>query len=342
VEYGFLFDKARNLLAIGYNATERRRDASYYDLLASEARLCSFVAIAQGQLPQENWFALGRLLTTAGGEPILLSWSGSMFEYLMPLLVMPTYENTLLDQTCKAAVERQIAYGNKHGVPWGISESGYNTIDAHLNYQYRAFGVPGLGLKRGLAEDLVITPYASALAQMVAPEEACVNLQRLAAAGFEGRYGFYEAIDYTPSRVPRGQSAAVVRSFMAHHQGMSFLSLAYLLLDRPMQKRFESDPAFQATTLLLQERIPKATAFHSHTADPSGFRATSSASDAPVRVYSSPNTPFPEVQLLSNGRYHVMVTNAGVATAAGKISRSPAGARTLLAITGAHSVMSAM
>jgi hypothetical protein len=189
VEYDFLYDKARNLLAIGYNVTERRRDASYYDLLASEARLCSFVAIAQGQIPQENWFALGRLLTTAGGEPILLSWSGSMFEYLMPLLVMPTYENTLLDQTSKAAVERQIAYGRKHGVPWGISESGYNTIDAHLNYQYRAFGVPGLGLKRGLAEDLVIAPYATALALMVAPEEACLNLQRLADAGFEGKYG---------------------------------------------------------------------------------------------------------------------------------------------------------
>ena len=151
-------------------SSERRRDASYYDLLASEARLCSFVAIAQGQLPQESWFALGRLLTTAGGEPTLLSWSGSMFEYLMPLLVMPTYENTLLDQTCKAAVERQIEYGKKRGVPWGISESGYNTIDVHLNYQYRAFGVPGLGLKRGLAEDLVIAPYASALALMVAPE----------------------------------------------------------------------------------------------------------------------------------------------------------------------------
>ncbi len=177
-----------------------------------------------------------------GGEPILLSWSGSMFEYLMPLLVMPTYENTLLDQTCRAAVGRQIEYGKSRGVPWGISESGYNTIDAHLNYQYRAFGVPGLGFKRGLAEDLVIAPYASALALMVAPEEACLNLQRLAAGGFEGRYGFYEAIDYTPSRVPRGQSSAVVRSFMAHHQGMSLLSLAYLLLDRPMQKRFESDP----------------------------------------------------------------------------------------------------
>ncbi len=183
MEYDFLFDKTRHLLAIGYNVGERRRDASYYDLLASEARLCSFVAIAQGQLPQESWFALGRLLTTAGGEPILLSWSGSMFEYLMPLLVMPTYENTLLDQTCKAAVARQIEYGRKRGVPWGMSESGYNMIDVHLNYQYRAFGVPGLGLKRGLAEDLVVAPYASALALMVAPEEACLNLQRLAAEG---------------------------------------------------------------------------------------------------------------------------------------------------------------
>ena len=311
MEYDFLYDKARHLLAIGYNVGERRRDSSYYDLLASEARLCSFVAIAQGQLPQESWFALGRLLTNAGGEPILLSWGGSMFEYLMPLLVMPTYENTLLDETYKAAVERQIEYGKKRGVPWGSSESGYNTIDVHLNYQYRAFGVPGLGLKRGLAEDLVIAPYASTLALMVAPEEACLNLQRLAAEGLEGEYGFYEAIDYTPSRLPRGQSNAVVRSFMAHHEGMSFLSLAYLLLDRPMQKRFESDPLVQATTLLLQERIPKATAFYSHAAEPSDLRTTPSGAETPVRVFNSPNTPIPEVQLLSNGRYHVMITNAG-------------------------------
>jgi cyclic beta-1,2-glucan synthetase len=311
MEYDFLYDKTRHLLAIGYNVSDRRRDASYYDLLASEARLCCFVAIAQGQLPQESWFALGRLLTPVGGEPILLSWSGSMFEYLMPLLVMPTYENTLLDHTCKAAVRKQIEYGKSRGGQWGISESGYNTIDVHLNYQYRAFGVPGLGLKRGLAEDLVIAPYASALALMVAPEEACLNLQRLAAAGFEGSYGFYEAIDYTPSRVPRGQSSAVVRSFMAHHQGMSLLSLAYLLLDRPMQRRFESDPSFQATTLLLQERIPRTTAFNSHTADPSSVRPTSRAPEESVRVFSSPHTPIPEVQLLSNGRYHVMVTNAG-------------------------------
>ena len=311
MEYDFLLDAGRHLLTIGYNVGERRCDSSYYDLLASEARLCTFVAIAQGHLPQESWFALGRLLTTAGGGPILVSWSGSMFEYLMPLLVMPTYDNTLLDQTCKTAVQRQIEYGKRRGVPWGMSESGYNIVDARLNYQYRAFGVPGLGLKRGLAEDLVIAPYASALALMVAPEEACLNLQRLAAEGIAGRYGFYEAIDYTPSRLPRGQSGAVVRSFMAHHAGMSLLSLAYLILDRPMQKRFESEPLFRATTLLLQERVPKATAFHPHPAELARLGATSGDAASPVRVLSNPDSAVPEVQLLSNGRYHVMITHAG-------------------------------
>ncbi|MDD5762690.1 MAG: glucoamylase family protein, partial [bacterium] len=311
VEYDFLYDKGRHLLTIGYNVSERRRDSGYYDLLASEARLCTFVAIAQGQLPQESWFALGRLLTATGGEPILLSWSGSMFEYLMPLLVMPTYENTLIDRTCKAAVGRQIEYGKKRGVPWGMSESGYNMVDVRLNYQYRAFGVPGLGLKRGLASDLVVAPYASALALMVAPEEACRNLQRLGDKEIIGKYGFYEAIDYTPSRQRRGQSSTVVRSFMAHHQGMSLLSLDSLLLDRPMQKRFESDPLFQATTLLLQERVPKATASYAHAAGLSGLRTTQGVTEMPVRSFGTANTPVPEVQLLSNGRYHVMITNSG-------------------------------
>ena len=311
VDYDFLYDKARHLLTVGYNVEQRRCDTGNYDLLASEARLSSFVAIAQGALPQESWFALGRLLTTSGGDPILLSWSGSMFEYLMPMLVMPSYENTLLDQTCLAAVKRQIAYGKQRGVPWGISESGYNTVDTSLNYQYRAFGVPGLGLKRGLGEDLVIAPYASALALMVLPEAACQNLQRLAADGFEGQYGMYEAIDYTPSRLPRGQSNAIVRSFMAHHQGMTLLSLAYLLLDRPMQKRFASDPLFQATTLLLQERVPTASTFHLHSPDLSDIRTTAIGPEMPMRIISTADTPVPEVQLLSNGRYHVMVTNAG-------------------------------
>ncbi|HSE14744.1 MAG TPA: glucoamylase family protein, partial [Candidatus Deferrimicrobium sp.] len=310
-EYGFLYDKGRHLLTIGYNVSERRRDSGYYDLLASEARLCTFVAIAQGQLPQESWFALGRLLTVTGGEPTLLSWSGSMFEYLMPLLVMPTYENTLIDQTCKAAVGRQIEYGKKRGVPWGMSESGYNMVDVRLNYQYRAFGVPGLGLKRGLASDLVVAPYASALALMVAPEDACRNLQRLGNKEMMGKYGLYEAIDYTPARQRRGQTSTIVRSFMAHHQGMSLLSLEHLLLDRPMQKRFESDPLFQATTLLLQERVPKATASYALAAELSGVRTAPGATEMPVRSFGTPDTPVPEVQLLSNGRYHVMITNAG-------------------------------
>lgn len=311
MELDFLYDKTRHLLAIGYNVGERRRDPSYYDLLASEARLSTFTAIAQGQLPQESWFSLGRLLTRIGGESILLSWSGSMFEYLMPLLVMPTYEYTLLDETYKAVVKQQIAYGQKRGRPWGMSESGYNAIDIRLNYQYRAFGVPGLGLKRGLDEDMVIAPYASALALMVAPEEACLNLQRLAGEGLEGNYGFYEAIDYTPSRLPRGQSGVIVKSFMAHHQGMSLLSLAYLLLDRPMQKRFVSEPMFQATILLLQERVPKASAFHRNTAELSNIRTIANSPETSVRFFDSPDTPIPEVQLLSNGRYHVMITNAG-------------------------------
>jgi cellobiose phosphorylase len=311
MDYSFLYDKGHQLLTIGYSVGDRRRDASFYDLLASEARFCSFVAIAQGQLPKENWFALGRMLTNPGGDPVLLSWDGSMFEYLMPLLVMPNYENTLLDQTYKAVVKRQIAYGEKRGVPWGISESGYNTIDVHLNYQYRAFGVPGLGLKRGLSDDLVVSPYASALALMIAPEEACENLQRLAAKDMMGAYGFYEALDYTATRLPADQVSVAVRSFMAHHQGMSLLALSHLLLNRPMQKRFESEPMFQSAMLLLQERIPKAVSFYRQIADDINVRKSSAPQKIPSRIIETPDTPVPEVQLLSNGRYHVMITNAG-------------------------------
>lgn len=310
-EYDFLYDSQRRLLAIGFNVSERRRDNSFYDLLASEARLASFVGISQGRLKQENWFALGRSLTTSHGQQALLSWSGSMFEYLMPLLVMPTYDETLLDQTYRAVIDRQIQYGRQRGIPWGVSESGYNATDAQLNYQYRAFGVPGLGFKRGLADDLVIAPYATAMALMVAPLKACANLQLMATKGFEGTYGFYEAIDYTPSRLARGQSHAVVRSYMAHHQGMSFLSLAYLLLNRPMQRRFESDPQFQATELLLQERIPQVAPYYPNTNEVASDRAPSGDHETLIRVFITPDTPSPEVHLLSNGRYHVMVTNSG-------------------------------
>ena len=310
----FLYDRTSHLLAIGYSVSEQRCDNSSYDLLASEVRLGIFVLIAQGQIPQESWFALGRQLTIAGGEPILLSWSGSMFEYLMPLLVMPNYDNTLLDQTYSAVVRRQMAYGAQREVPWGISESGFHTFDAALNYQYRAFGVPGLGLKRGLGDDLVVAPYASMLALMVAPEPACINLQRLAAAGFEGKFGLFEAIDYTPSRLPRGHSHALIQSFMAHHQGMSLLSLASHLLGQPMQKRFASAPLFQATMLLLQEKAPKPAAYYANTNEQIDLRAGASEQEMPMRVINRADTRTPEIQLLSNGRYNLMVSNAGGGT----------------------------
>ena len=313
MDFEFLYDTVCGLLTIGYDVGERRRDPACYDLLASEARLASFLLIAQGQVPQKHWLSLGRLLTSHGGEVSLISWSGSMFEYLMPQLIMPSYENTLLEQTCKAVVARQIEYGRQRAVPWGISESCYNATDMHQVYQYRAFGVPGLGFKRGLGDDLVIAPYASALALTVMPREACRNLQTLAEQGFLGIYGFYEAVDYTPSRVPRGKSHAIVRSFMAHHQGMSLLAFEHALLNRPMQRRFMSSPLIRATELLLQERVPKKGAtLHPHAAEVSAAaRPPAAEAGGIMRVYTNPNTLIPEVHLLSNGRYHVMATNAG-------------------------------
>lgn len=309
IEYDFLYDKSQHLLSIGYNVDHNRRDESFYDLLASEARLGSFVAIAQGKLPQENWFALGRRLTSTGHTPTLLSWSGSMFEFLMPNLVMPTYRNTLLETTCKGSVKRQIEYGRQKNVPWGISESCYNLVDAHLTYQYKAFGVPGLGFKRGLGLDLVVAPYATVLALMVDPLAAFQNLEKLRAEGFHGKYGFFEAVDYTPARLTRDKSKIVIHTFMAHHQGMGFLSLASLLLDQPMQRRFEADTQFQTALLLLQERVPKSTGYYIASVEmedvkPIGYNPE-------VRAFNTAHTPAPEIQLLSNGKYHVMVSNAG-------------------------------
>ena len=314
MDFDLLYDPRRDLLSIGYNVDERRRDASYYDLLASEARLAYFVAIASGQLPQDSWFSLGRLLTGVDGDPVLLSWSGSMFEYLMPALVMPSYPGSLLECTCRGAVRRQIEYGRDNGMPWGISESCYNTLDANLYYQYRAFGVPGLGFKPGLGEDMVIAPYASVMALMFAPQAACRNLRQLAAQGASGRFGMYEAVDRTPVRLPRGKDAAVLPVFMSHHQGMSLLALDAVLRGNPMQRRFLADPGFQAVDLLLQERVPRATPEYLFNAGatPAGMvDATARAAENRLRVYTDPNRTPPAVQLLSNGQYHVMVSGAG-------------------------------
>lgn len=320
MDFGFLYRHDTDLLAVGYNVSERRLDGGSYDLLASEARLASFVAIAQGQLPQAHWFAMGRQLSLVNGAQVLLSWNGTLFEYLMPLLVMPSHRGTLLDQTYRGIVRAQAAYAERRGIPWGISESGYNTVDAAMNYQYRAFGVPGTGARRGLGEDLVIAPYAGMMALMVEPEPACANLQRMAALGFMGRYGFYEAVDYTPARLPPGQASAVVRSFMVHHQGMGLLALSHLLHGRPMQRRFEGDPQLRATLPLLQERVPKSGATELSGADsllprqqgqPGQPGQDGAPSGAATRTVSGTDACPPEVQLLSNGRYHVMVSAAG-------------------------------
>lgn len=312
MDVSFLYNETSRLMTIGFNVDKQERDRGSYDLLSSEARLANFVAIAQGQLPQESWFSLGRLqFMSKGGQSAMMSWSGSMFEYLMPLLVMPSYPGTLLDQTCQTAVNRHIDYGQQRGVPWGVSESGFHAVDAQSNYLYRAFGVPELGFKRGLAEDLVVAPYATVMALMVAPEAACLNLQRLAKEGAVGRFGFYEAIDFTTTRLPRNKTSMLVHSFMVHHQGMSLLAFSHLLHDQPMQRRFAADPLFRATLLLLQERIPKAVASY--------FQKSKSFSPVPaheqpepsIRVFNHPGTRTPQIQLLSNGRYHTMLTQAG-------------------------------
>ncbi len=315
MEFGFLYDPVHKLFAIGYRADLGELDGNEYDLLASEARLASFVAIAKGDVPVEHWFHLGRQLTPVDRGAALISWSGSMFEYLMPALVMRAPAHSLLDQTCRLVVRRQIQYGEERGVPWGVSESAFNARDLQLTYQYSNFGVPGLGLKRGLSEDLVIAPYATALAAIFEPRAAIRNFARLAEAGASGRFGFYEAVDYTASRLPEEQNLAVVRAFMAHHQGMSLLALADVLDpcdDGALPALFHAAPQVQATELLLQERTPRDVAVARPRAEEVAAAAQIGALLPPVeRRYDSPHDTTPRSHLLGHGRYVVMLTAAG-------------------------------
>ena len=257
MDFTFLFDDTRKLFSIGYRVTDGSLDPSCYDLLASEARLASFIAIAKGEAPPSHWFHLGRALTPVDRGSALISWSGSMFEYLMPALVMRSPERSLLNQTYDLIVRRQIEYGVERGTPWGVSESAYNARDVNLQYQYSSFGVPGLGLKRGLSENLVIAPYATALAAMIDPAAALQNFHRLEDAGASGAYGFYEALDYTSTRLPEGAAVAVARTYFAHHQGMLLVAISNLTNDGALRKRFHTEPMVQATELLLQERTPR-------------------------------------------------------------------------------------
>ena len=312
MDFRFLFDSSRKLFSIGFRVADNTLDPSCYDLLASEARLASFVAIAKGDVSPRHWFLLGRALTPVGRGAALVSWSGSMFEYLMPLLVMEQPSRSLLDLTCRLVVGRQVRYGTERGVPWGVSESAYNVRDVELTYQYSDFGVPGLGLKRGLFEDVVVAPYATALAAMVNPKAAVDNFTRLEETGADGAYGFYEALDFTPSRLPEHARVAVVLAYMAHHQGMTIVALGNVVHDGLIRRRFHAHPMIQATELLLQERTPRAVAV----TRPRGEEvevATHVRDLVPptLRRFESPHDIPPRTHVLSNGRYTVMVTAAG-------------------------------
>ena len=310
--YGFLVDPTRKLLSIGYRVAEGALDPSCYDLLASEARLASFIAIAKGDVPARHWFHLGRAVTPIANGAALISWSGSMFEYLMPSLIMRAPAGSLIEQTNRLIVRRQIGYGAARGLPWGVSESAYNVRDLEFTYQYSNFGVPGLGLKRGLGDDAVVAPYATGLAAMVYPAEAARNFARLAGIGARGRYGFYEALDYTPARLPEGASVAIVRAFMAHHQGMTIVAIADALLDGAMRARFHAEPIVQATELLLQEGTPRdVAAVRPWAADAKSDGKVREIGPQGGRRLTTAHSAALATHLLSNGRYAVMLTAGG-------------------------------
>jgi cyclic beta-1,2-glucan synthetase len=313
MEFGFLVEPERQLLTIGYRVADRMQDPSCYDLLASEARLASFVAIAKGDLPVRHWFRLGRLLTAVDGGSALVSWSGSMFEYLMPILVMREPEGSLLGETSRLIVKRQIEYGSERNLPWGVSESAFNARDREFTYQYSSFGVPGLGLQRGLGDEAVVAPYATGLAAMVDPVAAIRNFERMQKQGGRGPFGWYEALDFSPGRLPEGVSVVPVRAYMAHHQGMILVAIANVLKDGMFRSYFHSNPAIQATELLLQERTPR-------DSDLSGQRSDAALSAPEMREelaavaprrFTSPHHVAPRTHLLSNGNYSVMLTAAG-------------------------------
>lgn len=312
MDFRLLFDPSRKLLAVGYQVAERQRDDSCYDLLASECRLASFVGIAKGDLPARHWARLGRGLTAAVNRAVLLSWSGSMFEYLMPALVMRSPARSLLTSTCRRVVRRQRQYGREKNVPWGLSESGYNARDPALNYQYSPFGVPGLGIVRGLADNLVVAPYATALAAMFEPEQAAKNFRALDAAGALGRFGYYEALDFTSRRLPPGERSVAVRSHMAHHQAMTIVAINNVVHDEVMRERFHAEPMVKATELLLQERAPRwVPVGHARREEAVTTRVIRAVLPPSERTFLDAAALDPAIHLLSNGRLTCLLTPAG-------------------------------
>lgn len=307
-----LFDVHRNLFSIGFNVDEGHSNKSYYDLFASEARQTSLIAIAKGEVSKQHWFKLGRKLIKVDGDTGLASWTGTMFEYLMPRLLIKSYPNTLIQKTYDFVVKTQIKYCLSKNIPWGISESGYHSFDIALNYQYRAFGVPYLGLKRGLVNDIVIAPYATIMAIDIAPNECNSNIQRLKRIGAEGQFGFYEAIDFTNSRLNKGQKWAIVKSYMVHHQGMSMLAFVNFFKDNVMQTRFHKNPQIKAVDALIQEKFPNNIIIaKEHREQPSyGIRKQVNCEETVIRSYSEPSV-VPNLHVLTNGNYNVVLTDKG-------------------------------
>ena len=311
MDFGFLLDPDKKLLSIGFSLATNRLDANFYDLLASEARLASLFAIAKGDVDTRHWFRLGRSATPVGSGSALISWSGSMFEYLMPSLVMRAPVGSVLEQTNRLVVACQQAYGAVIGVPWGVSESSFNARDLEMTYQYSNFGVPGLGLKRGLSENQVVAPYATGLASMVDPVAAVHNYDRLAALGAQGRFGFYEAVDFTPTRLPKNEDHAIVRSFMAHHQGMTITGIANTLQNGRLRDRFHAEPMIQGVELLLHERVPRNVPAAPPRAKDVLVGAVQITDVPTMRVFDAPAEAVPTAHLLSNGNYGVMLTATG-------------------------------
>jgi cyclic beta-1,2-glucan synthetase len=311
MEFDFLFDEQREVFYLGYQVDAGRIDQNHYDLLSSEARTASLFAIAQNQVPRSHWLHMARPVTTIAGIPTLVSWNGSMFEYLMPNLFTRTYPKTLLHQTSLGVVKAQIDHGKQERVPWGISESGFYMFDQADNYQYQGFGVPSLGRKRGLANDLVIAPYASLMAIAVDPQAVIENVEALKDQGALGHFGFYESIDYTKSRLPIGQSKAVIKSYYAHHQGMILVAFANFLNERRIDDRVHNDPRIKSTELLLQEHIPQPETVQTTT----DFLATAEGPQA-SSITVTPWTPDQDqlgttLHVLSNGRLTMHMTDSG-------------------------------
>lgn len=309
-DFSMLFDKDRNLFSIGYDVERDSVGNSYYDLLASEARITSFIAIANGEVDTSHWFKLGRAITVMGKRKGLVSWSGTMFEYLMPMLIMRSYKNTLIYETYDGVVDGQKKYGFKRNVPWGISESAYYDFDSSGSYQYKAHGVPGIGLKRGLRDDLVVSPYSTILAMQIEEKSGIENLKKLIAIGMEGKYGLYEAIDYTVGRIPKGSKSVIIKNYMVHHQGMSIMAIDNLLRDFILQERFNKIPKVKATEILMQERVPTKITYDREV-QLHGSEVQIEKSRIITRSFNTAKTNEPEVALLSNGVYSLMVTNSG-------------------------------